>query len=69
MAVKLIQIDEKYEVDTEAEAEKLIADAKAEFDIIRSSITYKFKKTEQREYWIVTLRKNFVPIEQQGRDE
>lgn len=63
MAIKLIQIDEKYEVDTVAEADKLIADAKAEFDVTRTSITYKFKKTEQREYWIVTLRKNFVPVE------
>jgi len=63
MAVKLIQIDETYEVDTETEAEKLIADAKAEFDVTRSSTTYKFKKTEQREYWIVKLRKNFVPVE------
>ncbi len=63
MAVKLIQIDEKYEVDTETEAEKLIADAKAEFDITKTSTTYKFKKSEQREYWIVTLRKNFAPVE------
>ena len=63
MAVNLLQIDEKYEVDTEAEAEKLIADAKKEFDITRTSTTYRFKKTEQREYWIVTLRKNFLPVE------
>jgi hypothetical protein len=63
MAINLLQIDEKYEVDTEAEAEKLIADAKEEFDITRSSTTYKFKKSEQREYWIVTIRKNFVPTE------
>lgn len=60
MAVILQQIDEKYEVDTEKEAEELIAEAKAGFDITKSSTTYKFKKSEQREYWIVTLRKNFV---------
>lgn len=60
MAVALQQIDEKYEVDTEKEAEELIATAKAEFDITKSSTTYKYKKSEQREYWIVTLRKNFV---------
>lgn len=60
MAVNLLQIDEKYEVDTEKEAEELIAEAKKEFDITKSSTTYKFKKSEQREYWIVTLRKNFV---------
>ena len=60
MAVNLLQIDEKYEVDTEIEAEELIAAAKAEFDITKSSTTYKYKKSEQREYWIVTLRKNFV---------
>jgi hypothetical protein len=60
MAVILQQIDEKYEVDTEKEAEELIAQAKEEFDITKSSTTYKYKKSEQREYWIVTLRKNFV---------
>lgn len=60
MAINLLQIDEKYEVDTEQEAEDLIAEAKKEFDITKSSTTYKFKKSEQREYWIVTLRKNFV---------
>ena len=62
MAINLLQIDEKYEVDTEAEAEKLIADAKEEFDITKTSTTYKFKKSEQREYWIVTLRKNFAQL-------
>ena len=60
MGVNLLQIDEKYEVDTEQEAEDLIAEAKKEFDITKSSTTYKFKKSEQREYWIVALRKNFV---------
>lgn len=63
MAIMLKQIDEIYEVDTEAEAEKVIADAKAEFDVTKSSITYKYKKSEQREYYIVTLRKNFVITE------
>lgn len=63
MAIMLKQIDEIYEVDTEVEAEKVIADAKAEFDVTKSSITYKYKKSEQREYYIVTLRKNFVITE------
>lgn len=63
MAIELRQIDEKYEVDTETEAEQLIADAKKEFDVTRSSITYKFKKSEQREYYKVEIRKNFVPVE------
>ena len=63
MAIMLKQIDEIYEVDTEAEAEKVIADAKAEFDVTKSSITYKYKKSEQREYCIVTLRRNFVRTE------
>lgn len=60
MAVELKQIDEVYEVDTEKEAEDLIAKAKNEFDITRSSTVYKYKKSEQREYWIVTIRKNFT---------
>lgn len=59
MAVELLQIDEKYEVDTEKEAEELIAEAKKEFDITRSSTTYKYLKGEEREYWLVELRKNF----------
>lgn len=63
MAIMLKQIDEIYEVDTEDEAEKVIADAKAEFDVTKSSITYKYKKSEQREYYIVTLRKNFIITE------
>lgn len=63
MAVILQQIDEKYEVDTEKEAEELITQAKEEFDITKSSTTYKYKKSEQREYWIVTLRKNFIEQE------
>lgn len=60
MAVELKQIDEVYEVDTEKEAEDLIAKAKNEFDITKSSTVYKYKKSEQREYWIVTIRKNFT---------
>lgn len=63
MAVELKQIDEKYEVDTKQEAEALIADAEKEFDITKSSTVYKFKKSEQREYYIVTLRKNFTEEE------
>lgn len=63
MAIELKQIDEKYEVDTETEAEQLIADAKKEYDVTRSSITYKFKKSEQREYYIVQIRKNFTPVD------
>lgn len=64
MAVMLKQIDEIYEVDSEKEAEDLITKAKEEFDVTKSSTTYKYKKTEQREYYIVTIRKNFV-----GREE
>lgn len=60
MAVELRQIDEVYEVDTEKEAEELISKAKDEFDITKSSTVYKYKKSEQREYWVVTVRKNFV---------
>lgn len=64
MAVMLKQIDEIYEVDTEKEAEDLIAKAKEEFDVTKSSTTYKYKKTEQREYYVVTIRKNFVEREE-----
>lgn len=60
MAVMLKQIDEIYEVDSEKEAEDLIAKAKEEFDVTKTSVTYKYKKTEQREFYIVTIRKNFV---------
>ena len=45
MAVMLKQIDEIYEVDSEKEAEDLIAKAKEEFDVTKSSTTYKYKKT------------------------
>ncbi len=65
MAVMLKQIDEIYEVDTEKEAEDLIAKAKEEFDVTKSSTTYKYKKTEQREFYIVTIRKNFVEREEE----
>lgn len=64
MAVMLKQIDEIYEVDSEKEAEDLIAKAKEEFDVTKSSTTYKYKKTEQREYYVVTIRKNFVEREE-----
>ena len=65
MAVMLKQIDEIYEVDTEREAEDLIAKAKEEYDVTKSSTTYKYKKTEQREFYIVTIRKNFVEREEE----
>jgi hypothetical protein len=65
MAVMLKQIDEIYEVDTEKEAEDLIAKAKEEYDVTKSSTTYKYKKTEQREFYIVTIRKNFVEREEE----
>lgn len=65
MAVMLKQIDEIYEVDTEKEAEDLIAKTKEEFDVTKSSTTYKYKKTEQREFYIVTIRKNFVEREEE----
>lgn len=64
MAVMLKQIDEIYEVDTEKEAENLITKAKEEYDVTKSSTTYKYKKTEQREFYIVTIRKNFVEKEE-----
>ena len=59
MAIELMQVDERYEVDTEEEAERLIGDARREYNITKYSTTYKFKKSEEREYWIVTLRKDF----------
>ena len=65
MAVMLKQIDEIYEVDTEKEAEDLIAKANEEYDVTKSSTTYKYKKTEQREFYIVTIRKNFVEREEE----
>ena len=65
MAVMLKQIDEIYEVDTEKEAEDLIAKAKEEYDVTKSSTTYKYKKTEQRQFYIVTIRKNFVEREEE----
>lgn len=65
MAIMLKQIDEIYEVDTEKEAENLIVKAKEEFDVTKTSTTYKYKKTEQREYYIVTIRKNFVEREEE----
>lgn len=65
MAVMLKQIDEIYEVDTEKEAEDLIAKVKEEYDVTKSSTTYKYKKTEQREFYIVTIRKNFVEREEE----
>ena len=65
MAIMLKQIDEIYEVDTEKEAEDLIAKAKEEYDVTKSSTTYKYKKTEQREFYIVTIRKNFVEREEE----
>ena len=61
----LKQIDEIYEVDTEREAEELIAKAKEEYDVTKSSTTYKYKKTEQREFYIVAIRKNFVEREEE----
>lgn len=60
MAVALKQIDEVYEVDTEEEAEILIAKEKKDYNITKSSITYKFKKSESREYYVVTIRKSFL---------
>lgn len=59
MAVTLKQIDEIYEVDTEEEAEELIQKTKREFIVKKSSITYKFLKKDQREFYIVAIRKAF----------
>ena len=59
MAVKLLQTDEKYEVSTDKEAETLIADMKKEYDVTKTSSTYKHLKREDRDFYIVTIRKNF----------
>lgn len=64
MAVELKQIDEAYEVDSEEEAEVLIASMKKEFNVTKSSVTYKFRKKDAREYYIVTIRKSFVTEEE-----
>ena len=61
MSVFLKQIDEIYEADTEAEAMSLIEEAKKAFTVTRSSITYKYKKSEDREFWVATIRKSFTP--------
>jgi hypothetical protein len=60
MAVMLKQVTEVFEVDTEDEATELVAKTKEEFNVIKSSITYKFRKKDQREYYIVELKKSFV---------
>jgi hypothetical protein len=65
MAVMLKQIDEIYEVDSEKEATELIEKAKEEFDVTKSSVTYKYKKTEDREYYLVTIRKSFTPVKEE----
>lgn len=61
MSVFLKQIDEIYEADSEKEAMDLIEEAKKTFTVTRSSITYKYKKSEDREFWVTTVRKSFVP--------
>ena len=65
MAVMLKQIDEIYEVDSENEATELIEKAKQEYDVTKSSVTYKYKKTEDREYYVVTIRKSFVAAKEE----
>jgi len=60
MSAFLKQIDETYEVDNEVEATKLIEEMKEHFTVTRSSCTYKYKKAEDREFYIVTIRKSFV---------
>lgn len=60
MSTFLKQIDETYEVDTEEEATKLIEEMKVTFTVTRSSCTYRYKKTEDREFYIVAIRKSFV---------
>lgn len=59
MAVNLKQVTEIFEVDTEQEATDLVAKTKEEYNVIKSSITYKFRKKDQREYYIVELKKSF----------
>lgn len=59
MAVVIKTSQEIYEVDTEFEAEELINELKKDFNITATSVTYKFKKTEQREYYVVKITKTF----------
>lgn len=59
MAVILLQTDEKYEVSTDKEASELIASMKQEFDVTKTSSTYKYVKREERDFYVVTIRKNF----------
>ena len=47
MAVNLKQVTEVFEVDTEQEATDLVAKTKEEYNVIKSSITYKFRKKDQ----------------------
>ena len=60
MAIMLKQIEETYEADAEEEAEELINKAKKDYNVIQSSITYKFLKKEKREYYVVKIKKSFV---------
>ena len=59
MAVMLKQIDEVYIVDGDEEASNLVDKEKEKYNITKTSITFKYKKSEERGYYIVTLRKTF----------
>lgn len=57
MSVELKQVTEIYEVSTEKEAEELVSNIKSEYNVIKSSITYKYKKKDDYEYYIVEIKK------------
>lgn len=63
MAIRRIQTEERFETDTETEAEELVMNAKAEYDVTRSMITKKYRKSDETITFIVDIRKNFVPID------
>lgn len=63
----LIQTQEVYRVSSENEAAKLIADAKKEFTVLKSSTEYKTIKAKGEiveEYWKVTITKQFTDIKE-----
>lgn len=62
--VRLKQVDELYEVDGELEAEALVTDLKQEFDVPSYSMRYKYLKKEDRDFWLVKVRKVFTSSEE-----
>jgi len=65
MAIIMKTAQEIYEVDTENEAQSLIDELKKDFNITATSVTYKFKKTEQREYYVVKVMKTFNEVNEE----